>query len=272
MAGRVTLDLPPRMDGDQPAQDRLDPGVHETRAADHRFEFRHGRKAADRFDQVAIAFRIASNGRADLGHQMVRIGVVDFLEAGPFGGREFEAEKPSAVLQHAVGFGQGLVDVGDVADAEGDRIGIEEPVGEAQFLGVLARPDKTVEALVHRAFDAHVEHVLVDVRDSDAGAVGGANVLHYTAKDYPDAGRNAVNNGLDVLFQTAQEHYKLFIPPFLNGQINQARLDDAVNRVLRAKFELGLFETPYLDIKETEAAKISLADCVSETLAKLAAV
>ena len=94
---------------------------------------------------------------------------------------------------------------------------------------------------------------------SDAGAVGGANVLHYTAKDYPDAGRNAVNNGLDVLFQTAQEHYKLFIPPFLNGQINQERLDDAVSRVLRAKFELGLFETPYLDIKETEAANYEVA-------------
>lgn len=94
---------------------------------------------------------------------------------------------------------------------------------------------------------------------SDAGAVGGANVLHYTAKDYPDAGRNAVNNGLDVLFQTAQEHYKLFIPPFLNGQINPERLDDAVSRVLRAKFELGLFETPYLDIKETEAANYEVA-------------
>lgn len=94
---------------------------------------------------------------------------------------------------------------------------------------------------------------------SDAGAVGGANVLHYTAKDYPDAGRNAVNNGLDVLFQTAQEHYKLFIPPFLNGQINQERLDDAVSRVLRAKFELGLFETPYLDIKATESANFEAA-------------
>lgn len=94
---------------------------------------------------------------------------------------------------------------------------------------------------------------------SDAGAVGGANVLHYTAKDYPDAGRNAVNNGLDVLFQTAQEHYKLFIPPFLNGQINPERLDDAVSRVLRAKFELGLFETPYLDIKATESANFEAA-------------
>ena len=94
---------------------------------------------------------------------------------------------------------------------------------------------------------------------SDAGAVGGANVLHYTAKDYPDAGRNAVNSGLDVIFQTAQEHYKLFIPPFLNGQINPERLDDAVSRVLRAKFELGLFETPYLDIKATESANFEAA-------------
>lgn len=94
---------------------------------------------------------------------------------------------------------------------------------------------------------------------SDAGAVGGANVLHYTAKDYPDAGKNAMNNGLDVIFQTAQEHYKLFIPPFLNGQINPERLDDAVSRVLRAKFELGLFETPYLDIKATESANFEAA-------------
>jgi beta-glucosidase len=94
---------------------------------------------------------------------------------------------------------------------------------------------------------------------SDAGAVGGANVLHYTAKDYPDAGKNAVNNGLDVIFQTAQEHYKLFIPPFLNGDINKERLDDAVSRVLRAKFELGLFETPYLDIKATETANYEVA-------------
>jgi beta-glucosidase len=94
---------------------------------------------------------------------------------------------------------------------------------------------------------------------SDAGAVGGANVLHYTAKNYPDAGKNAMNNGLDVIFQTAQEHYKLFIPPFLNGQINPERLDDAVSRVLRAKFELGLFETPYLDIKATESANFEAA-------------
>jgi hypothetical protein len=38
--------------------------------------------------------------------------IIGFLEAGPFGGREFEAEEPPAMLQHAVRLGQSLVDVG----------------------------------------------------------------------------------------------------------------------------------------------------------------
>jgi beta-glucosidase len=83
---------------------------------------------------------------------------------------------------------------------------------------------------------------------SDASAVGGANVLHYTSKDYPTSGQQAITNGLDVIFQTAYEHYKLFIPPFLDGSIPQARIDDAVSRVLRAKFELGLFDNPYVPV------------------------
>lgn len=87
---------------------------------------------------------------------------------------------------------------------------------------------------------------------SDAGAVGGALVLHNTAKDYPESGAQAINGGLDVIFQTDYEHYKLFIPPFLDGRINTARLDDAVARVLRAKFELGLFEDPYVKVEDIE--------------------
>ena len=55
---------------------------------------------------------------------------------------------------------------------------------------------------------------------SDASAVGGANVLHFTAKDYDDASAQAINAGLDVIFQTEYNHYKLFIPPFLDGRIS----------------------------------------------------
>lgn len=97
---------------------------------------------------------------------------------------------------------------------------------------------------------------------SDANAVGGANVLHYTAKDYPDAGQKAITNGLDVIFQTSYDHYKLFIPPFLDSSISARRINDAVARVLKAKFELGLFEQPYINEKKetyTSAYKKELA-------------
>lgn len=85
---------------------------------------------------------------------------------------------------------------------------------------------------------------------SDAGAVGGANVLHFTAKDYPGSTANSINNGLDVIFQTSYDHYKLFSPPFFDGQIRSKAIDEAVSRVLRLKFELGLFDHPYVDPAE----------------------
>lgn len=88
---------------------------------------------------------------------------------------------------------------------------------------------------------------------SDAGATGGANVLHFTAADYAEATKNAVENGLDVIFQTSYEHYPLFWKAFESGMIDQSAIDNAVRRILRAKFELGLFENPYVD---PEQAKI----------------
>lgn len=88
---------------------------------------------------------------------------------------------------------------------------------------------------------------------SDANAVGGELVLHNTAKDYAESGMHAINGGLDVIFQTDYNHYKLFIPHFLDGKIDSNRLNDAVSRVLKAKFELGLFENPYVPEVTNEA-------------------
>ncbi len=82
---------------------------------------------------------------------------------------------------------------------------------------------------------------------SDAGATGGANVLHFTTGSYRESAANSINNGLDVIFQTSRDHYPLFIDAFLKGDIPPAVIDSAVVRVLRAKFRLGLFETPYTD-------------------------
>jgi beta-glucosidase len=104
---------------------------------------------------------------------------------------------------------------------------------------------------------------------SDASAVGGANVLHYTAKDYPDAGRQAIDGGLDVIFQTAYDHYKLFIPPFLDGSIDTNKINEAVKRILRAKFELGLFENPYVSENDLQSKS---SETSYKALAKKAAI
>ncbi|WP_211139866.1 glycoside hydrolase family 3 protein [Niabella soli] len=100
---------------------------------------------------------------------------------------------------------------------------------------------------------------------SDAGATGGTYVLHHTAKDYPESGAQAISSGLDVIFQTDYNHYKLFAPPFYDGRIQQKRIDDAVARVLRAKFELGLFEHPYAD--DQRAAKAASHKAVAKQAA-----
>lgn len=81
---------------------------------------------------------------------------------------------------------------------------------------------------------------------SDACAVGGALVLHFTADNYAEATEHAFDGGLDVIFQTSFDQYTKFIDPFLDGTIDSAVIDRAVARVLRAKFELGLFEQPYV--------------------------
>lgn len=82
---------------------------------------------------------------------------------------------------------------------------------------------------------------------SDAGATGGANVLHFTAADYPDATQQSIEDGLDVMFQTSHSHYPLFYEAFEKGMVDEAAMNEAVRRVLRAKFKLGLFEDPYID-------------------------
>lgn len=94
---------------------------------------------------------------------------------------------------------------------------------------------------------------------SDAGAVGGANVLHMTAADYHQAATFAMRGGLDVIFQTDHDHHTLFQPPFLDGSIPDHVVDEAVARVLRAKFALGLFERPYVGAPAHLTGEVALA-------------
>ncbi|MFY0713220.1 glycoside hydrolase family 3 C-terminal domain-containing protein [Seonamhaeicola sp. NFXS20] len=87
---------------------------------------------------------------------------------------------------------------------------------------------------------------------SDAGATGGANVLHFTAANYAEATEDAVEGGLDVMFQTNYNHFPLFWEAYEKGMVDIKAIDEAVSRILKIKFELGLFEDPYVDAKEAD--------------------
>ena len=59
--------------------------------------------------------------------------------------------------------------------------------------------------------------------------------------------RTGVNAGVDMFMEphTAPEFQRHLRAEVLAGRVPAARIDDAVTRILRVKFELGLFENPY---------------------------
>ena len=83
---------------------------------------------------------------------------------------------------------------------------------------------------------------------SDQAAVGGAVVLHHTEASTATATKRALDAGLDVIFQSSFEQHAPYLNAFRNGTIAPRVIDSAVARVLRAKFQLGLFERPYVSI------------------------
>ncbi|MDI5967575.1 glycoside hydrolase family 3 protein [Streptantibioticus silvisoli] len=65
--------------------------------------------------------------------------------------------------------------------------------------------------------------------------------------DYATQVRTAVNAGLDMFMEpnSAPKFEQTLIGEVQDGQVATSRIDDAVSRILTAKFELGLFEHPY---------------------------
>ncbi len=90
---------------------------------------------------------------------------------------------------------------------------------------------------------------------SDAGAVPGATDLHFTARNYAVAAEKAFDAGLDVMLQTSYSQYPMFYKAFKEGLIKESVINNAVRRVLTAKFELGLFDHPY--VNPEKAAEIN---------------
>ncbi len=86
----------------------------------------------------------------------------------------------------------------------------------------------------------------------------------------------AVNAGVDMLMETGlyAMALKAIVSGVNNGMIPQARVDDAVSRILRVKFEMGLFEDPFLQKRKaggfgTDEHKVLAAELVARSLVLL---
>ena len=99
----------------------------------------------------------------------------------------------------------------------------------------------------------------------DYGAVGLLKNGHFMAETHEDALAMSINNGLDLELMNTHESLLQLVK---EGKIKEEVIDESVRRILKIKFELGLFEDPF--VNEKKAAEIVRCD-EHKTLAEEAA-
>lgn len=73
----------------------------------------------------------------------------------------------------------------------------------------------------------------------------------HIAKDKKEAIKLAINAGIDMSMDPYSWDFCTLLKQLVEeGEVPMSRIDDAVARVLRMKYRLGLFETPYYDFND----------------------
>ena len=93
-------------------------------------------------------------------------------------------------------------------------------------------------------------------------------IAQGAAADSKDAARVAFNAGLemDMMGRCYDKHLETLVK---EGTVSMERIDDAVRRILRVKFRLGLFENPYTPVaKPEERFLLPQSKAVAERLAE----
>ena len=182
--------------------------------------------------------------------------------------RGFQGTDPSspdhvlACMKHFAGYGAG----------NGGRDYDSAYIADAELYNVYLPPFKAaVDAGVGSAMSAYMDlndvpatantFLLRDVLRkqwgfkgfvvSDAESVGNL-VTHGFAEDKSDAAYRAFIAGVDLEMSfpgnpIASTYISSLSKLIADGRVTKAQLDDAVRRILEAKFKLGLFENPYVD-------------------------
>lgn len=193
----------------------------------------------------------------------------------------FEGAGVSATVKHFIGYGQPLVGF-DRSPAYLDSRSLQTihlpsfQAGIALNPGAVMANSGTVNGIpVHASYelltallrdDLGFEGVLV----SDWEDILKLVTVHKTAATFAEAVAQSVNAGVDMYmvphdFETFTITLRTLVT---EGRVSEARIDEAVSRILTLKFRLGLFEERYVDAEVATATVVE----AERTLAKQAAL
>jgi beta-glucosidase len=94
-----------------------------------------------------------------------------------------------------------------------------------------------------------ITEVLKDRIGFDGFVISDWEGIHQIPGDYATQVRTGVNAGIDMFMEpfSYQQFETTLLAEVAAGRVAQARIDDAVRRILAKKFQLGLFERPFTD-------------------------
>ncbi len=89
---------------------------------------------------------------------------------------------------------------------------------------------------------------------ADYYAIIGLKTFHHIAETVLEAGRLALNAGVDIELPTTECWNSKFLEEVRNGLISMDLIDQAVSRQLYLKFKLGLFDNPFVDVNSVSGS------------------
>lgn len=73
---------------------------------------------------------------------------------------------------------------------------------------------------------------------------------HETTADLEQSLWQSISAGMDLLPSGGSTYTDIIMKLISEGELSEVRIEESARRVLRSKFELGLFEDPYVDVEE----------------------
>src|SRR5262245_25836863 len=123
-------DAPGRMKGRDPACQIAELDALEPSRRHPAGEFLLSGESSDALHQILIGAAILRHNLAEHRQDLKGIKVVEPVEDGNRDMAEFEAEKTAAGLEDPSRFRQRVMQARQIPQSEGDRVGIERPIGE----------------------------------------------------------------------------------------------------------------------------------------------